>query len=229
MGAACPAAESPLHFNRFAMTRSNVDPSLVLAWQVAHSIARGSPAPVHDREGYRVDTGSESEAKRWIFPRLCDGVRAIGLEIAAPRHYVKVCVPDEALRSALPARWEVQPPGFFMATAVASRDTKPLPEGYRMELHHAWPVTWARIIAPDGEVAASGCAAETADVFIYDRIDTAQHHRRKGLGVAVMTALGSARRSMAAQQLLAATEDGRQLYEKLGWVVLAPLATAVIP
>jgi len=89
-------------------------------------------------------------------------------------------------------------------------------------------VTRARIIAPDGDVAASGCAAETADVFIYDRIETAQEHRRKGLGVAVMAALGSARRSSAAAQLLSATEDGRMLYEKLGWTVLFPLATAAI-
>lgn len=210
------------------MIPSNVDPSLVLAWQVAHSIARGSPAPVHDREGYRVDTGSETEVKRWIFPRLCDGVRDIGREIVAPRHFVKVCVSDEALRNALPARWQIEPPGFFMGTDVACRDGTSLPDGYRLELDHAGPVTRARIIAPDGDVAASGCAAETADVFIYDRIETAQDHRRKGLGVAVMTALGAARRSTAARQLLSATQDGRKLYEKLGWTVLAPLATAVI-
>jgi len=210
------------------MIASNVDPALILAWQVAHSIARGAPAPVHDREGYRVDTATEKEVKRWVFPRLCDGVRAIGREIASPRHYVKVCVSDEALRSALPARWQIQPPGFFMATAVASRDVTPLPDGYRMELDHAGPVTRARVIAPDGEVAASGCAAETAEVFIYDRIETAPDHRRKGLGIAVMSALGTARRSTAARQLLSATEDGRMLYEKLGWTVLAPLATAVI-
>ncbi|HEY1140447.1 MAG TPA: GNAT family N-acetyltransferase [Lysobacter sp.] len=210
------------------MTPSNVDPSLVLAWQVAHSIARGSPAPVHDREGYRVDTGSESEVKRWIFPTLCEGVRAVGREITAPRHYVKVCVSDELLRGALPARWQVEPPGFFMTTAVAWRDETSLPDGYRMELHHAGPVTRARIISPDGDVAASGCAAESADVFIYDRIATAHDHRRKGLGIAVMSALASARRSTAARQLLSATEDGRKLYEKLGWTVLAPLATAAI-
>jgi len=210
------------------MTSSNVDPSLVLAWQVAHSIARGSPAPVPDREGYRVDTASESEVKRWIFPRLCEGVRAVGREITAPRHYVKVCVSDEALASALPAHWQVQPPGFFMTTAMVYSDSTPLPDGYRMELHHAGPVTRARIIALDGDVAASGCAAETAEVFIYDRIETSQEHRRKGLGVAVMAALGSARRSSAAAQLLSATEDGRMLYEKLGWTVLFPLATAAI-
>jgi GNAT superfamily N-acetyltransferase len=215
--------------HRFAMSHPNIDPSLVRAWQFAHSIARGSPAPVHDRGGYRVDTGSEIETKRWIFPRLTDGVGAIGREIEAPRHYLKVCASDEALRGALPSRWEVQPPGFFMTTSVTFGDASPLPEGYRLELHRAGPVSRVSIVAPDGGMAASGCAAESADVFIYDRIETAQDHRRKGLGVAVMTALGTARTSIASQQLLVATEDGRKLYERLGWTVLAPLATALIP
>jgi hypothetical protein len=98
-----------------------------------------------------------------------------------------------------------------------------------MEIDQAGPVTRARVIAPDGDLAASGCAAETADVFIYDRIETAQDHRRKGLGVAVMIALGTARKSLVSPQLLVATGDGRNLYANLGWTVLAPFAAATIP
>ena len=211
------------------MAVSHVDPKLVFAWQAAHSIARSCPPPVHDRGGLRVDTGSEKEVKRWVFPRLCDGLRAIAHDITAPRHYLKLCGSDEELRSALPARWEVQPANYFMKTSVATVDTKPLPSGYRTELHQAGSVTRACIIAPDGALAASGCAAETADVFIYDRIETAQEHRRKGLGVAVMIALGAARRSLVSPQLLVATEDGRNLYANLGWTVLAPFAAATIP
>jgi GNAT superfamily N-acetyltransferase len=116
-----------------------------------------------------------------------------------------------------------------MAATVTTVDTRPLPDGYRMELHQAGPVSRACVIAPDGDLAASGCAAEAADVFIYDRIETAQDHRRKGLGIAVMIALGTARKSRVTRQLLVATEDGRNLYASLGWTVLAPLATATIP
>jgi hypothetical protein len=98
-----------------------------------------------------------------------------------------------------------------------------------MELHQAGPVTQVNVLAPDGDLAASGCAAETMDVFIYDRIETASNHRRKGLGIAVMNALGSARKSLASPQLLVATEDGRSLYTRLGWMVIAPFAAATIP
>ena len=216
------------HTIRSAMTSSYVDPTLVFAWQTAHSIARGSPLPVHDHGGYRVDTHSEKELKRWIFPQLCDGLRVIAHDIAAPRHYLKLCGSNEELRTALPVHWEIQEENYFM-TATTALDARPLPNGYRMELHQAGPVTRAHVIAPDGGLAASGCAAEAADVFIYDRIETVQDHRRKGLGVAVMAALGAARKSLINPQLLVATEDGRSLYASLGWTVLAPLATATIP
>lgn len=67
------------------------------------------------------------------------------------------------------------------------------------------------------------------DAFVFDRIETAVDHRRKGLGMAVMRALGLARRFAGSPQLLVATEDGRALCARLGWMVIAPVATAVIP
>lgn len=210
------------------MTPTHADPQLILAWQTAHSLARSSPPPVHDRGGFRVETHSDKEVKRWVFPQLCEGLREIAEEISAPRHFLKLCGTDEELRSVLPARWVVQPLNYFMIAPAASPDARPLPQGYRMELQQDGPVSRASIIAPEGDLAASGCAAETAGVFIYDRIETAQQHRRKGLGVAVMIALGEARQSRSNPQLLVATDDGRGLYASLGWAVLAPFATAVI-
>lgn len=211
------------------MASTQVDPKLVFAWQAAHSLARNSPAPVHDRGGFRVDTHSEKEVKRWVFPRLCDGLRDVARDISIPRHFLKLCGSNEALRGALPARWEIQPENYFMEAAATVREASSLPGGYRMELHQAGPVTQVHIVAPNGDLAASGTAAETADAFVYDRIETAPDHRRKGLGIAVMSALGSARKSSIGPELLVATEDGRSLYARLGWMVIAPFATATIP
>ena len=211
------------------MTIPHVDRKLIVAWQTAHSVARSAPPPIHDRGGFRVDTHSETEVKRWVFPELCDGLRAIGNEITAPRHYLKLCGSDDELRSALPSRWEVQPANYFMMANAATLEANALPNGYRMEIHQAGAVTRVHIMAPDGDLAATGCAAETEDVFIYDRIETAQGHRRKGLGVAVMIGLGSARKSFVGPQLLVATGEGRSLYSNLGWTVLSPFAAATIP
>lgn len=211
------------------MASPRVDANLVFAWQAAHSLARRSPPPVHDRGGFRVDTHSEKEVKRWVFPAPCDGLYEVAREISMPRHYLKLCGSNEELRNALPARWEIQPENYFMEAAAIVPAASPLPDGYEMALHQSGPVTQAHILAPNGDLAASGSAAETMDAFVFDRIETAPDHRRKGLGVAVMRALGSARRSAVSRQLLVATEDGRSLYARLGWTVISPFATATIP
>jgi hypothetical protein len=211
------------------MASSHVDPKLVLAWQAAHSLTRKSPHPVYDRGGFRVDTHSEKEVKRWVFPKMCDGLCDIAHEISMPRHYLKLCGTNEELRSALPARWEIQPENYFMKATAVVRQSISLPDGYTLELDQTGPVTRVHIVAQNGDLAASGSAAETVDAFVYDRIETASDHRRKGLGSVVMSALGSARKSSIAPNLLVATEDGRSLYARLGWTVIAPFATATIP
>jgi len=210
------------------MADSSVDPALVLAWLTARSIARDLPLPVHDRGGFRVDTNSAEEVRRWLFPSMHEGLTAIGRDVSAPRHFLKLCGDNSDLRNALPSNWEIQPKSYFMKAGVTSAPTPPLPDGYQLGRHQTGPVTRVRIIAPDASLAASGYAAEAADVFVYDRIETSPDHRRKGLGGAVMFALAAARRSPAAPQLLVATEDGRKLYTTLGWTVLSPYATAAI-
>lgn len=211
------------------MVSPYMDPKLVFAWQAAHSLARKSPPPVHDRGGFRVDTHSEKEVKRWVFPELCDGLHGIAREISAPRHYLKLCGTNAELRGAVPSRWDIESENYFMETTAMLQKACLLPDGYTLEVHHDGPVTQVKIVARNGDLAASGTAAESMDAFVYDRIETALDHRRKGLGIVVMNALRSARKSAAARQLLVATEDGRGLYARLGWVVIAPFATATIP
>jgi len=149
-----------------------------------------------------------------------EGLVWLGREISAPRHFLKLCGTDRALRRALPSRWEIQ---------AASPASRPAPEDYRLEVDALGCTTRVRVLASDGSLAASGYATETADVFAYDRIETADAHRRRGLGQAVMTALAARQLSPAATQILVATDEGRSLYESLGWRVASPWATATIP
>jgi GNAT superfamily N-acetyltransferase len=90
-------------------------------------------------------------------------------------------------------------------------------------------VTDACILTAEGELAASGHAAESHGVFIYDRIVVEPEHRRRGLGKALMAALSGRRQSLTAKPVLVATEAGRALYSTLGWALHAPYTTAFIP
>lgn len=202
---------------------------LVRAWLAARSHVRGLPMPVADHGGYRIDTFSVAETARWVFPRMDAGLADLGRRITAPRHFLKLCGTDAALRAALPAYWRLHDHACFMIAGDAPPE-RPPPAGYRVESVRRDAVIAVRIVTADtGDLAASGYAADTGDAFVYDRIGTAPGHRRRGLGHALMAALRRGKTRGGAPELLVATADGRALYETLGWRVLSPYATASIP
>lgn len=203
--------------------------ALIAAWLAARSIGRGLPLPVADRGGLRVDTNLPNETRRWVFVTVCDGLRAIGREVSLSQHFVKLCGAADELMAELPPTWVLQPQGHFMIAQAAKPAPRPLPKGYRLQSDREGATTVVRILGEDDALAASGYAVEAMGVFIYDRIVTAPEHQRKGLGNIVMHALKGHRASTAAPELLVATEEGRALYETLGWSVLSPFSTAAIP
>lgn len=137
-------------------------------------------------------------------------------------------LPEARVDPALLRAWLMARTGTVMLHGSPVVPGAPVPHGYMLRLTEDGPVTAVEILAPDGTEAARGFAAELDGVFIYDRIRTHEAHQRRGLGRAVMTALGAARRSPASVEILVATDAGRALYEQLGWTALAPYSTAVI-
>lgn len=205
-----------------------LDPALLHAWLTGRSRARGVPAPVADRGGYRVDTRSENEFCRWVYaaphPELTELARAID----QPGRLIKLCASDAALRVQLPARWQLHAPSHFMQGGHWPAPA-PLASGYVCNTRVEGPVTQVTITDASGALAASGYAAQTDVAFVYDRIVTAPEHRRRGLGGAVMAALRATRTRPETIELLVATDEGRHLYQRLGWRVLSPYATASLP
>lgn len=206
-----------------------VDREMLRAWLAARSIARGLPQPVPDHGGFRVDTNSEKEARRWVFAEVSDGLGRLARSIGGPGNLLKLSGAPHELRSILPARWSVEQTGYFMEGPNETAEPPALPAGYRIDLIRSGAVTKVEIRSKSGSLAASGYGAETADAFVYDRIETDPEHRRRGLARAVMAALGTCRRSSSARQLLVATPEGEKLYSQLGWVSLSPYSTAQIP
>ena len=204
--------------------------ALLFGWLAARSIARGLPAPVVDRGGFRVDTGGEVEICRWAFARPGEGLAELGRTLDAPGYFLKLCGAGEDLLAALPAKWRLQgEPGYVMRGPQTPPPPVTLPAGYRLQLDRDARGSRVAILAPDGALAASGTAAETAGVFVYDRIITEPDHRRRGLGRGVMAALRETRVDQKTTELLVATDDGRALYTTLNWTVLSTFATAEIP
>lgn len=214
---------------RYAMPMNNrgVDPEFLGAWLSARSIARGLPSPIPDYGGFRVDTKSDTEVARWVFPELSYGLGQLARSISSPRYLLKLCGAAGDLQAALPSGWTIHAPGYFMQSAVKPTGGH-LPEGYKIEVKRNGMALEARIFSKAGALGASDYAAETNNVFVYDRIVTEPGYRRRGLGRVLMQTLHDARQYPSGRELLVATEDGRALYSALGWETISPYSTASI-
>jgi GNAT superfamily N-acetyltransferase len=205
-----------------------VDLSRMAAWLAARSLSRGLPAPVFDAGGLRVDTGHADERRRYVFAEPCEGLRELGLAIDEPFVALKLCRPADELLALLPPRWAINSNSWVMGRDQAGLVEPVLPPHYALSVEGEGPVWSARITDLAGALAASGHAAETDSVFIYDRIKVDPAHERRGLGRALMAALASCRRDPASRETLTATAAGRGLYLQIGWHDLAPYSTAMI-
>lgn len=206
-----------------------VNPQLVRGWLAARSVARGLPAPVADSGGWRVETASPTELRRYVFAAPAGGLRRLGATIDAPNVALKLCGAEATMRALLPVRWRVTGDSFLMTGDAAIPSARTVAPGYFVDLTVTGPIATVRITTPDGQLAASGFAAEHDGVFVYDRIVTDPAHSRRGLGSVVMATLATARRSAASRQVLVATAPGRALYETLGWTICSPYTTALLP
>lgn len=115
---------------------------------------------------------------------------------------------------------------WLMTIQLADQASYPVPPPYSLEVSVTPSVVDVEIYGY-GEVAASGRMAVLHTGAVADMIVTDPAHRRRGLARAVMTALGEAARSQSATTAyLAASPDGRPLYNSLGWTTLTPLLVA---
>lgn len=98
------------------------------------------------------------------------------------------------------------------------------PEGYTTQREDFEGWTLFTVLHGEGDearVAARGRVAVVDSYAILDRIFTSPDFRRQGLGTFVTRALiAIALEQDVEEGLLVATEDGRELYEYLGWTLL---------
>lgn len=117
-------------------------------------------------------------------------------------------------------------PEWLMTIELAQQAERLIRDPYPITLERDSDVIAARVRI-DGADAAHGFMSHLGSDAIADRIETAEAHRRRGLGGAVMTALvGEAIRSGAVHGLLVASSEGRELYRSLGWTVAADIVIA---
>jgi len=209
-----------------------VDPDLLADWTRGWALTRGVAPPVREADGgWRIEVGQPDQIRRYVYAGANDAVRRRAGMIFTPGVLLKVCAQPEAVRALLPDRWTAARTGFLMTLAGAmTPKPSPLLDAYRVDLDLDDAVVFCRLLDADGSEAARGRAVRVGDRAVYDRIATAEGHRRRGLASRVMLQLEQAMRDRGAGDgALVATAEGRVLYETLGWRLNAPYVTAVIP
>lgn len=197
---------------------------LVTDWVWGWALSRGTPDPVTEPDGYRIDVGLPGHRVRYVLPHPgSTGPRAAGL--TEPGTWLKVC--GSAEQVPLSPRWTVGAPEYLMSTGLGTVTPVTAPDPYTVELHNTGDVHDAVVRAAGGECAAKGRVAVRGRAAVIDVVETDPAHRRRGLGSVVMAELSrAAGEHGAVRAVLVATEAGRALYEKLGWRVESPITAA---
>ncbi|MEU4208609.1 GNAT family N-acetyltransferase [Streptomyces sp. NPDC026206] len=203
---------------------------LVSTWVSGWAVSRGTPQPVERPWGFFIEVGAPGHVARHVLPDA-DGpsVRGAAASVTVPDTWLKVPVEPELLAHWLTRDWVVdeEDPGHLMAVDLHATEPIP-PGGYTASVEFRAGVTYVRVCDAAGETAANGQLALVGQAAVFDRIATEEAHRRRGLGNFVMRALADhAVAEGAILGVLGATDDGRALYETLGWKAHAPLTGCV--
>ena len=198
-------------------------------WVDGWARSRATARPEAVDGGWYVATRSEEEPGRFVLSDPSPERLAAVLEDDHPRG---TCVklpgePGEWLPR-FGEGWHAIHEGCFMTRGLGHPPGRQAPPGYELEVDPEPTVVVASVLAPEGNVVASGRMGLGSSYAVADQIVTEHRHRRLGLGTVVMAELE--RHALEAgleRAVLAATGDGRALYMRLGWDVGAPLAGAV--
>jgi GNAT superfamily N-acetyltransferase len=109
-------------------------------------------------------------------------------------------------------------PEWMMSIRLDSQRRVNVPDGYLVDVDLTGHLVRLSVRTAAGDLAASAQLAVADDCAVPDKVETSTAHRRRGLGGAMMTALGDAAADLGARRgLLMASTEGRALYNSLGW------------
>jgi GNAT superfamily N-acetyltransferase len=205
---------------------------LLERWLTGWSRSRGLPLPRHAGSGLVVDVGWPGQLRRHVFLDAGAALRACAAGTHTPFVHLKAAVDADLLRQALPQGWTIEAPGYLMRRCGPMTPAHTLASGYDIDLsveHGAYVIRVIHVADVAGAIAASGRITLQAGTAVFDQIETAEPHRRKGLASVVMLALDRlACQAGVTGRLLVATEAGTALYASLGWRHVAPWSTGVL-
>lgn len=211
--------------------KDKVSAEIVENWLKGWCLSREVPFPVQYKSGFNVIVGDETQKERFVFPQLNNDFFELADSIEEPWIYIKVSTSPDEFMGKIPERWKLQSQGYMMTCFHPMNFPEiSLAEGYHLEFSEYNTTFVVSIVAENGEQASIGRVSLINDVAVYDRIITEKNHQRKGLASFLLKELEKIALSKGfSNNLLVATEEGKLLYETLGWQMYCLHSSIVIP
>jgi GNAT superfamily N-acetyltransferase len=134
--------------------------------------------------------------------------------------------PDNMMPRIRSAGLEYRRTEWLMSVDLARQPVRRAPASYGVEVVRRGEVAQVRVRESE-ELAARGQMVVMGNDVVIDMVWTEPGHRRRGLGAAVMARLAEEAQIEGAQRgLLAASVEGRQLYNTLNWETFAEVLVA---
>jgi GNAT superfamily N-acetyltransferase len=207
-----------------------ISSDIIENWLKAWSVSRELPLPVKFKSGLKVDVGFEKQKTRYVFTDLNNDFIQLSKDINEPWVFLKVCSPPSEVKLHISKKWIIQPQGYMMSCFHPM--TIPdicLHNDYKLEISNYNSSFVIRIVTQTGKVASTGRLILVDELAVYDRILTDDNHKRKGLARFLMKELEKIALSKGiSKNFLVATEEGKSLYESLGWKLYCLYTSIVI-
>jgi GNAT superfamily N-acetyltransferase len=205
---------------------------LVVRWQRGWAVARELPAATDVGDGLRThcrQPGRDVEYVALAADAAPASVSALAARVADPATWLTVPTTDPARAAGLleaAGLVLLQRAETLMTTDLRDHPRFAVATGYTLQTRRTGAVVTATATDAAGDRGARGTMGLSGPDAVADRIETLPAHRRRGLASAVMGALAAAAVPAGATRgILIASQEGRPVYEKLGW---RPVATVLI-
>ncbi|MEY8760745.1 GNAT family N-acetyltransferase [Chryseobacterium tongliaoense] len=211
--------------------KEKISSDIIEKWLKGWSLSRNKPLAVRYKSGFKVEVGDPEQKFRYVFAEPNEDFIQLAKSINEPWVFLKVCTSSDKFKNNIPDKWEVQPQGYMMSCFQPMRISNvSLHKDYQLEYDHYNSTSVVKILTKTGELASIGRIVIVDDLAIYDRISTEKNHRRKGLASFLMKELEKIALSKGiSNNFLVATEEGKVLYESLGWELYTFYTSIVIP
>jgi len=206
--------------------------AIVETWTRGWAVAREVPSvPVWENGGLKTEVGWADQKTRYVFPYFNDDFVQLMKVIKEPWVSLKTYADPEDVKRVLQHRWVIQQVGYMMTYTGLPAIIKPeLQKEYILDITEKESVIIVKVVTLNGEQASIGRTAIINDYVIYDRVETNALHQRKGLASVVMRTLEAIAASRGKTKgILVATDQGKKLYETLGWKLHSLYTSVVIP